>query len=102
MKDEYPTKEELRKIEKWDITKKPVTELISYVEKLWWDSDWGFKLSGKRILKLELHTGGWSGNESIVGALGKNFLFWMLYWERSTRGGHFYFKIPLKLFRVKK
>jgi len=43
-------------------------------------------------MKLELHTGGWSGNEDIIEALKKSY-FWIFYWEKSVKGGHYYFTI---------
>ena len=42
---------------------------------------------------LELHTGGWSGNEDIIDKL-SDTLFWMICWESTRRGGHYYFEIP--------
>lgn len=89
-KDSYPTKDELKQIKRWGY--KDPKGLLEFIEDLWWQPDWGFKLTGKRVLKLELHTGGWSGNESIIRALREN-MFWMLYWQRSDRGGHYYFRI---------
>ena len=91
----YPTKQELKTIERWDLDKEPIEELLGYIEDLWCWPDWGYELKGKRILRLELHTGGWSGNESIIESLERNFVFWSLYWEKTTRGGHYYFRIPL-------
>ena len=48
--------------------------------------------SGK--ITIELHTGGWSGNEDLIRALQKSY-FWS-FWRISKVGGHYYFKIPLK------
>ena len=94
-KNGYPTEEELETIKNWDLVERPVIELIEYVRERWQYVDYGaFELKGKRILKLELHTCGWSGNESIIKALQDNSLFWATCWEKSTRGGHYYFKIP--------
>lgn len=39
------------------------------------------------------HTGGWSGNESIIATLKRTWL-WELLLERYDRGGHYYFKMP--------
>lgn len=36
--------------------------------------------------KVSLITGGWSGNESIIGAL-EHTMFWFVGWQTSTRGG---------------
>jgi hypothetical protein len=65
------------------------------------ESGWKYKdcfiLKGKRKLKLECHTQGWSGNEDIMEALIKNKWFWMAFWKKSERGGHYYFEInPIK------
>lgn len=89
-KDGYPTE----KLLEWIETFNPVdiTVLLATLESVWKFEDY-FKLSGKKTLKLELHTGGWSGNESIVDALQNNVLFWNLYWQKSVRGGHHYFII---------
>lgn len=37
---------------------------------------------------LEITTGGWSGNEDVIGAMQKNIL-WTVYWINSHRGGRF-------------
>ncbi|MDP2726281.1 MAG: hypothetical protein Q8P59_01955, partial [Dehalococcoidia bacterium] len=70
----YPRESELRKIQKWDFQKKPITEYLKYIRALWTFDDC-FVLTGKRVLKLYLSTGGWSGNESLVEAIGRNFVF---------------------------
>lgn len=93
MTDRYPTRTELQAIQEWNILEKPVKDLLDYIKDLWWMPGWGFSLKGKRVLRLELHTGGWSGNENIIDALKHNYLFWSLNWERSRRGGHYWFRI---------
>ena len=97
---EYPTDEQLQRIKEWDILKEGVQPLVEYIEVLWWMPHWGFHLRNgyeefprRRAKKLELHTGGWSGNEDIIGMLQCNF-FWFLYWQKSIRGGHYWFTIP--------
>lgn len=99
----YPTEEELKAIEEWDLDQKPVSELLEFIERLWRWSDWGVRkrigygsLRKRRVLKFELHTGGWSGNEMIINALMKNLVFWSQYWEKIVRGGHYYFEIPIR------
>ena len=92
-KDGYPTEGELNTIQNFDLIKEDVKHLVTFIKTIWWAPDWGFKLSGKKVLRLELHTGGWSGNEEIIGALHRNFLFWSMYWVQSRRGGHYYFRI---------
>ncbi len=83
----YPPDKQLRTIKKWDLTKKPVSELLDYIEPLWEYPD---RFVRKRHT-LYLSTGGWSGNEDIIEALHYNFLFWSMYWFTSRRGGHYYF-----------
>ena len=85
----YPTKKELKIIETWDIVEKPVPDLLEHIRSCWNWADTRFVLNGKRVLKLYLSTGGWSGNENIINALQENKLFWMMFWEKSQRGGHF-------------
>lgn len=92
----YPTEEQLNKIKSWDHRQEEVRDFLDYIESLWWAADWGFHLTGKRVLRLELHTGGWSGNEDIIGAL-QGTMFWWLFWRKSTRGGHYWFRIEPKL-----
>ena len=83
---EYPTDKELERIEKWLHQERG---LIDFVRSLWEYADVGyFVLDGN---KLELHTGGWSGNEDIIEALKSNFIFWNVTWRKSERGGHYYF-----------
>ena len=84
----YPTEEQIKYIKEFDLLKKPVSELLDFIESIWEYGDWGFK---KEPHKLELHTGGWSGNEDIIEALMHNFIFWSMYWNQTHRGGHYYF-----------
>ncbi len=93
MSNEYPREAELSRIKEWDILKKPIKELLEYILPIWKYED-RFVLTGKRVLRLYLSTGGWSGNEDIIAALKQNFLFWSLCWVKSIRGGHYWFRIP--------
>lgn len=74
-----------------------ILEFVRVLESGWWMPDWGYKLGGKYkgIRKLELHTGGWSGNEEVIDTMLKNIHlthFAMQYVQWRT-GGHYYFKI---------
>lgn len=84
----YPTEEQLKVIKEWDLVEKPVKSLLDYIEPIWEYGDWGFTRTKH---KLELHTGGWSGNEDIISSLQQNIMFWTLYWKDSRRGGRFVF-----------
>lgn len=87
---EYPTEEELARVESWP-NADDFEALMEYVKSLWWAADWGWSQKGRRYY---VSTGGWSGNEDLIGAMGRNFVFWVLCWESSRRGGHYRFKIP--------
>jgi len=97
-KDEYPTEEELKTIREWRWIKncESLPDLLEHIEDLWWCAETGFICKGKRILRVRLHTWGWSGNESIIEALQENVDgFWLFFWQESRRGGHYDFRIPL-------
>lgn len=109
-KDGYPTEEALKEIRKWaigtdqDVTGNPaIRRMVDFIESIWWANAWGFTVRKgigdveKDVDILELHTGGWSGNEEIIGELQQTF-FWMFYWQCSIRGGHYYFHLPLGVF----
>ncbi len=90
---EYPSEDVLQEIEKFSLTERKVEDLLEIVKEAWNDIG-NFVLIGKSKKRLELHTGGWSGNEDIINALRNNRLFFPIYWYKSERGGHYYFKIP--------
>lgn len=95
----YPTEHGLKAIETWDFEKQSVKDFLKLIRDAWNWADVGFyKLRGKRVLRLELHTGGWSGNEDVIEAMRNNWMFWLLCWKKSVRGGHYYFEIRVKSF----
>jgi len=97
--DGYPTPEELEVVRSWD-WEQGFKGLVEYLQDIWWYPErhielyWGRdRITEKSVHRLILHTGGWSGNEDIIVALKDNMMFWQLCWEKSVRGGHFYFGI---------
>jgi hypothetical protein len=94
--DGYPEEKDLERIKNWDVLKDGVDGLLELVRENtnWPDRQMG--VSGKNVYRMEYHTGGWSGNENVINHLKCNFLFWSLSWVKSTRGGHYYFKINKK------
>lgn len=84
----YPTDEALEKITNWH--HRDFDLMIDFVRSIWWMPDWGFTIEGD---KLELSTGGWSGNESIMSALQRNYIFWSVAWVSHKRGGHYEFDL---------
>lgn len=94
----YPTDEILDWITKFDPRKINIYDFLDIIYDIWTYDLWGFKLYRKygKYRKLELHTGGWSGNEDIIRALRKNMYFFSFYWRKTEVGGHYYFRIPVK------
>ena len=85
--DGYPEEDELKRIREWP---EDWAALFAFIHSIWHWPDWGFTQEGNRV---SLSTGGWSGNEEIIGALRDNALAWMVTWESSRRGGHYTFTI---------
>lgn len=88
--DGYPTKETLKTIRRWDTIHDPYG-LAEYLIGIWHYPDY-IKLWGRHF---QIHTGGWSGHEDIIAELHKNNFF-MLWWKKSERGGHYWFELPDK------
>lgn len=87
---DYPTDEELDKIEKWDA--KDSKGLLDFVHSIWQYADVGsWKEKGKTY---RITTAGWSGNEDIIRAMRVNNIFWIICWHLSARGGLYVFKLP--------
>ena len=93
---DYPTNAQLKAIRTGTGT---FRDLWLLVTELWHWPEWGVRQGAiEGIDYLELHTGGWSGNEEIIQALerskSKFFFFFHTKWER---GGHYYFEVKLDL-----
>jgi len=86
---DYPSEESLKLIKEWDIVKQGIKPLVALVMDIWHWEDYR-TLKGN---KLQLHTGGWSGNEDIIIALKNNWMWWSVCWEKSTKGGHYWFNV---------
>ncbi len=88
MSNEYPTDTELSQIREW-----PVSDSrgwLSFVAETW-NTDYGTtEQDGPRNV-WRFGTGGWSGNEDILGAMADHNL-WLLCWQSSHRGGVHYFE----------
>ena len=89
--DGYPDDAELDRIRTWPYTDFP--GLMEYVKARWRYAEDGYWRQEGASTYL-ISTGGWSGNESIIGALKDNQVFWLLCWVRSERGGHYRFTLP--------
>lgn len=86
--DGYPEDDELDRLRKWPY--QDCLGALEYAQSLWRYPEYFTRdATGWRV-----STGGWSGNESVIGALMENTMFWMLCWVSSRRGGHFEFELP--------
>lgn len=88
--DGYPTEGTLERIRTFDPFTGDLEEFIEYLMDNWQNGYIPKYNKKKHILKLS--TGGWSGCESIITALQKNFAFWTLFWYSHVRGGHYEFR----------
>lgn len=96
----YPTHEWLAFIEAYTPSEVlPLPRFIKALRDSWYYPDRGFILKRKRKGKqrLELHTGGWSGNEDIIRSLlGNSALSYVLGYRMWKRGGHYYFELTVQ------
>lgn len=89
----YPDEASLKAIKEWDILNQGLSGLLKLIEENTNWADRQINITGKKVIRFEYHTGGWSGNEDVIEALRQNLCFWAFFWQKSIRGGHFYFKI---------
>jgi len=81
----YPDEGSLKQITEWDLKTKDLYGLLDLIkENTHWE-DRQIHIKGKRVIRLEYHTGGWSGNEDVIRALERNPFFWILFWQKSIR-----------------
>ena len=97
----YPTQEALDYIKNWSLiyggevpkmgkffTTNQFDDLIKYIQSIWYYDD-AIKYEDGL---LEIHTLGWSGNESVIAEL-KNTILWLTKYKATRTGGHYYFRI---------
>ena len=89
----YPTGDTLVAIHKWDFKGESHRELMEFVEEAWRDYGPFDSEQSEDTILYSIATGGWSGNESLVGALMDNTIFWALCWMSSSRGGQYEFEV---------
>lgn len=88
MSTDYPTKEQLYSLKCCDYLIYP-DRFVCLLREIWNHNLGSIVCTGDN---LELHTGGWLGNEEIIEAL-KDTTFWGLCWQKSERGGHHNFRL---------
>jgi hypothetical protein len=86
-KEGYPTDKTLQKLRQLNPFLQPIEEIIEIIIGNWY-GDAAVYDAEKQT--LELHTDGWSGNEDAIAAI-RDSAFWMLFWQSTVRGGHYYF-----------
>lgn len=109
MSGDYPTGEELVRVETWPLDN-PLG-WFAYIKSIghWWlqqpePSGWfgwhesdGQDYIGKAVRVFNVSTGGWSGNEEIISAMEERTLLpmdlWTTTWHSTTRGGHYVFMV---------
>jgi len=102
--DGYPTEEVLEYIERWHWS--DAKAMFEYIQKIWVYADFGYwreeivskdDYNGMEYNEPKhryyISTAGWSGNESIIGAMKENTMLWSLNWVQSRRGGHYIFEL---------
>jgi hypothetical protein len=103
--DGYPTEAALDIIELWHWS--DAEGWFKFIHGLWHLRSWGWteheelhewhdrlrQYQDRRVRRYEISTAGWSGNESIIGAMQRNEMMWHLNWVQSRRGGHYIFEL---------
>lgn len=96
----YPTELLLGIISNYQAADMPILDFLeTYIFPHWWGGERQYKLHQKYkgVRKLQLHTGGWSGNEDMINAIMHSF--WLtefpMQYLRWERGGHYYFEIQI-------
>jgi len=98
----YPTEQWLQYIREFEPDENfGIIPFVYLLSEGWWMPEWGYRFTmqyrGKR--KLELHTGGWSGNEDVINAILSNINLTHIHMKymKWIRGGHYYFEIPIDI-----
>jgi hypothetical protein len=85
----YPTDEEGKAIAAWPAD--DPTGFFAAVRAAWWAADWGWtETRHDGEVTLHVSTGGWSGNEELIGIMRRHDL-WPMTWQATRRGGHYTF-----------
>lgn len=86
--DEYPTARELQRIRNCPVMDK--AEWFEAVRAAWSHAYGQMSTDGRRV---ELVTGGWSGNEEVIGVMHECPALWLMTWVMSRRGGYYEFEL---------
>lgn len=84
----YPSEDTLEIIEQWDAC--DPQGCLEFVRQAWNDTGKVTVDAGRYVFV----TGGWSGNEDLLGSLHQNYVIYSLCWQMSQRGGRHEFAVP--------
>lgn len=98
--DGYPTEEELARLEAWPVPSEDAPAAarawLAYIRTLWHWPEWGWPPPVMdRDTGAEFHhvsTGGWSGNEELIGMM-ESHMLWRMVFRSVHRGGHYLFVV---------
>ena len=93
----YPTEEALDMIASWN--HKDIQGWFDFIRSLWALTEWKTEevsvgYGDRMVTRYTFGTGGWSGNEDLIGAMMRNKVVWLVTWVQSRRGGHYIFEDP--------
>jgi len=104
---DYPSDDDLTRIKEWrvewlnDGTHPLYGPWFAFIKSLWWMPEWGWsekdgydKDYDRPVRIYRISTGGWSGNEDLLGAMENNFINWTQTFVQMRRGGHYIFHAP--------
>lgn len=90
----YPTEEYINFIKNFIPSNDNILDFLKCIAKNWqWCESYSDLYRIGKKYYLELHTGGWSGNEEIIDAIkeNKNLKYPLFVLDRYKRGGHYVF-----------
>lgn len=99
--DGYPTDAALEIIELWP--NNDAKGWFAFIKNIWYMASWGWHEAkvdhefrkDEQVYLYSISTAGWSGNESLIHSMEKNFQIWGLVWKSSRRGGHYEFELDI-------
>ena len=100
---DYPEDDDLERLKTWDYS--DPLGWFAFAKSIgnywpdelfgWYETDGsGGPLLNRPVRWFEISTGGWSGNEDILGAMQENAVLWLMTWQSTRRGGHYVFEVP--------
>ena len=92
----YPHEADLEKLAKTQHTFEvaPLRAWFEFARSLWEYLPEYWPESEPGAVFVKVSTGGWSGNEDIIAAMQKNYIFWGRIFFCMRRGGHYTFVAP--------